>query len=126
MSRFYTRFEMILNKMSKNSKQKIVAYISILCVHIKSFREKPTFFFVSRAIKQTLVIKKLFTRYFFIFFTQDTKKCWFYAKFGVHTYNIDICANFIFRLFVYFKIFLSGSRMICSRSSKINFRSYIV
>ena len=63
--------------MSKNFKQKLGAYISILYMLTKSFREKPTTY-VSRVKKTKSDVKKmLFTRHPFVFFTQATKNVGF-------------------------------------------------
>ena len=85
--------------MSKTSKQKPEAYISILYMLTKSFREKPTSY-VLCVKRQNPVLKNAFHKTSFCLFTQAKKKCRFSPKLDVHTYNIDMyAANFCLDFF---------------------------
>jgi hypothetical protein len=65
-------------------------YISTLYVLIKLFRGKPIFFVLCAKEDKNWCLKNLFEKNFFIIFILHTKHIFFFAKLGVHTYNIDI------------------------------------
>ena len=75
--------------MSKNKMKKLGAYISILYMLTKSFREKPTTY-VSRVKKTKSGVKNCFSQDILLSFLHKPQKYQFSPKLDVHTYNVEM------------------------------------
>ena len=93
--------------MSKNSKQKLGAYISILYMLTKSFSKNRQL--MCRVWKrQNSVLKNVFHKTTFRLFCTNHKKCRFSPKLDVHTYNVEMYAtNFCLKFFHTLKYFFA-------------------